>query len=99
MPAQPLANEARAWLDRQLQGRAVLLVPYNVDRYGRLVASVWTRPFGWRWMPFGLPLLNWLRQDISLHMLRSGMASVYTGHDVEFGGRQAQYTEAEQQAR
>ncbi|KAI9596632.1 hypothetical protein BDF19DRAFT_438097 [Syncephalis fuscata] len=99
MPAQPFSDEARRWLEARLLHRTILFTPYSVDRYGRLVAGVWIRPVGCHWLPFGLPLLNWLRSDISLKMLRSGLATVYTGQDAEYGNRHDRYKLAEQLAR
>nr|Q874L8.1 RecName: Full=Probable endonuclease LCL3 [Nakaseomyces delphensis]AAO25614.1 YGL085w [Nakaseomyces delphensis] len=78
-PAQPYSEEALIWLQHEILGKKLWIKPLNIDQYGRCVASIryWTR-FGYK--------------DLSLQMLKEGLALVYEGKsNAEFGGREKIY--------
>ncbi|KAI5815514.1 hypothetical protein BZA77DRAFT_315997 [Pyronema omphalodes] len=86
--AQPYSSEALAWLQSYVGGRRVRCYIHSKDQYDRVVATVYV----WR----GL----W-RRDVSLEMLKAGMAVVYEGKmNVEFGGKKKEmvYRETEKKA-
>ena len=87
-PAQPHAGEALQWLSDYLLGRRVRAYIHKRDQYERVVATVRLRR------------LLVLRRDVSLEMLKRGLATTYEAKSgAEFGGREAQYKAAEARAR
>lgn len=87
-PAQPYSKEALQWLTSYLRGRRVRCYCRRKDQYGRVVATVYVRR--------GL-----IRRDVSLEMLKVGLAGVYEAKTgVEFGGQHVEkrYRRAEQLA-
>ncbi|KIX98858.1 uncharacterized protein Z520_05319 [Fonsecaea multimorphosa CBS 102226] len=83
-PAQPYAQEALDWLTAYIMGRRVRTYVYKADQYSRVVGTVYV----WR----GL-----FRRDVSLQMLRAGLATVYEAKSgVEFGrAKEERYRRAE----
>ena len=71
------AEESRDFVKLQALDRRVTLKCFAMDRYGRLVAQV-------RYGFCG-------RQDLSLNLLRRGLAVVYRGTDASYGDRDAEY--------
>lgn len=73
-PAQPYSKEALEWLTNYLRGRRVRCYVHKADQYSRVVATVYVRQ--------GL-----LRRDVSLQMLRAGLATMYESKSgAEFSG-------------
>ncbi|EDO19416.1 hypothetical protein Kpol_1002p63 [Vanderwaltozyma polyspora DSM 70294] len=64
--SQPYGDEALIWLRNRLLGKYVWVKPLSVDQYNRCVSKV----VCWNW-------LGW--QNISLQMVRQGLAVVYEG--------------------
>ncbi|KAL9107871.1 MAG: hypothetical protein Q9227_007289 [Pyrenula ochraceoflavens] len=88
--AQPGAKDALEWLKRYVGGRRVSVRLLKPDQYGRVVGTAWVRK---------LSSLG-MRRDISLEMLREGLACVYEAKaGAEFGGREEKYREAEARAK
>ncbi|EXJ74057.1 uncharacterized protein A1O5_02351 [Cladophialophora psammophila CBS 110553] len=83
-PAQPYAQEALEWLTAYIMGRRVRTYVYKADQYSRVVGTVYV----WK----GL-----VRRDVSLQMLRAGLATIYEAKSgVEFGrAREERYRRAE----
>lgn len=90
-PAQPFSSEALSYLTTSLIHKRVRAHLHRADQYGRVVATVYVQRL------FGL----W-RQDISLAMLKNGLATVYEAKSgAEFGGKkmEAKYRDAEAKAK
>ncbi|OAP63645.1 hypothetical protein AYL99_02872 [Fonsecaea erecta] len=83
-PAQPYAQEALDWLTAYIMGKRVRTYVYKADQYSRVVGTVYV----WK----GL-----VRRDVSLQMLRAGLATVYEAKSgVEFGrAKEERYRRAE----
>ncbi|KAL3229635.1 putative endonuclease LCL3 [Nakaseomyces bracarensis] len=78
-PAQPYSEEALSWLRHEILGRKLWIRPLSVDQYGRCVASVRY----WSWLGY---------KDLSLEMLKEGLAVVYEGKTTaEFDNREKKY--------
>ncbi|KAJ2385692.1 hypothetical protein GGI23_006659 [Coemansia sp. RSA 2559] len=73
-PEQPLARKAKEYLHGQLQGRAVTIKPLAKDQYGRVVATVTYRSL---WV---------FKKNAAHEMLRSGLATLYTGGNAQYDG-------------
>lgn len=79
-PSQPFSDEALCWLRYKLLGKRIWIKPLSIDQYNRCVAraAYWSWLSGWR--------------DISLEMLKEGLAVVYEGKTgAEFDGREQIY--------
>lgn len=88
-PAQPYSKEALDWLTSYLKGRRVRCYVHKADQYSRVVATVYIRK--------GL-----LRRDVSLQMLKAGLATMYESKSgAEFSGLgvEERYRAAEEQAK
>lgn len=87
---QPGAQEALEWLKSYVLGRRVRVTALKADQYNRVVGTVKVWRFPW---VFG-------RKDVSLEMLKAGKAGLYEANSgVEFGGYEAEYRRAEEQAK
>ncbi|KAJ2663981.1 putative endonuclease lcl3 [Coemansia sp. RSA 1200] len=86
-PEQPLAREARDRLLGQLRGRAVTVKPLAKDQYGRIVATVTYRS----WLVF--------KHNAAHEMLRSGLATLYTGGNAQYDGEEALLARLQDDAR
>jgi endonuclease YncB( thermonuclease family) len=85
--AQPYSKEALDWLTQYILNRRVRAYVFRRDQYDRVVAQVFVR----RWF---------LRKDVGLEMLKSGLATVYEAKTgSEFGNFEQQYRDAEEKAR
>lgn len=89
--AQPGSTEAFEYLTALVAKRRVRVYLHKKDQYERAVATVYVRrpPFLWR-------------TDVSLQLLRLGLATVYEGKTgAEFGGdaMEEKYRKMEQRAR
>jgi endonuclease YncB( thermonuclease family) len=80
-PGQPYGREAEAYLKRLVQGKRVKVEIYQVDRYKRLLSTIF---------------LN--GKDISLAMIKAGLAEVYRGPEPG-NPYKPQYHAAEETAR
>jgi endonuclease YncB( thermonuclease family) len=90
-PSQPGSKEAFDYLTALLAGRRVRAYMHKRDQYERAVATVYVRR---------APLF--LRTDVSLDLLKQGLANVYEGKSgAEFGGeeKEKQYRKMEERAR
>ncbi|WFD00794.1 micrococcal nuclease [Malassezia yamatoensis] len=73
--AQPYAEEAKAELQKLVEGKTVWLDLAHIDQYQRLVAT----PYVFRWpYIFG-------RTNVSLSMVRKGFATVYRSAGAAYG--------------
>lgn len=82
-PAQPYSEEALIWLRHEILGKKLWIKPLNIDQYGRCVAGVRY----WTWFGY---------KDLSLQMLKEGLAVVYEGKsNAEFDNREAKYRRQE----
>jgi endonuclease YncB( thermonuclease family) len=85
---QPYAKEALSWLRSELNGKCVRVYPYRPDQYQRVVAGV----YYYRW--------GFWKTDLSLQMLKRGLASVYEAKfGSEFGGKEELYKTTEAKAK
>ncbi|KAK9893351.1 SNase-domain-containing protein [Cystobasidium minutum MCA 4210] len=74
-PAQPYSSEALAFLTSLVNGRRVKVELCSKDHYGRMVGLAFVRkPFFWPW-----------RKNVSLEMLKVGLATVYDNAGAEYG--------------
>jgi endonuclease YncB( thermonuclease family) len=86
-PAQPYSKDALEFLKDYVLGRRLRVRLWRKDQYGRVVGTAQVRK--------GL-----FRRDVSLAMLKAGMATVYEAKfGSEFGGREQMYREAEEKAK
>ncbi|KAL1992538.1 hypothetical protein VTN49DRAFT_4570 [Thermomyces lanuginosus] len=93
-PAQPYAHEAHQWLTSYLLNRRVRAHIHRVDQYKRVIATVYVRNM--------LDFPPFRRRDVSLEMLKRGLATIYEAKSgVEFGGEENEraYRAAEQDAK
>ncbi|KAJ2359359.1 putative endonuclease lcl3 [Coemansia erecta] len=74
-PAQPLSAEAKQALADQVLNKRVTIIPLAKDQYGRVVATV---RYSMLW---GL-----VKKNAAHEMLRSGMATLYTGGNAQYDG-------------
>ncbi|KIX01696.1 uncharacterized protein Z518_09422 [Rhinocladiella mackenziei CBS 650.93] len=83
-PSQPYAQDALDWLTGYVMGRRVRAYVYKMDQYSRVVGTVYVWKGLWR-------------RDVSLQMLRAGLATVYEAKSgAEFGqGLEEKYRRAE----
>lgn len=73
--AQPFADEAKEELKRLVLGKTVWLDMAHIDQYQRLVAT----PYVWR------PPYIFGRTNVSLTMVRKGLATVYRNAGAAYG--------------
>jgi len=86
-PAQPYSGEALQFLTDFVLGRRVRVSVWRKDQYGRVVGTAHVRR--------GL-----FRRDVSLAMLKTGMATIYEAKfGSEFGGKEKEYRKAEEVAK
>ena len=76
-PSQPFALEAKEFTSDLLLGKKVRIKLLRKDQYGRAVAKV----EGDRRI---LPPFR--RKDVSLELVRNGLATIYTGGGAEYDG-------------
>lgn len=83
-PAQPYGQEALEWLTSYIMGKRVRVYLYKADQYSRVVGSAYVWKGLWR-------------RDVSIQMLKAGLATVYEAKSgVEFGrGDEQKYRKAE----
>lgn len=86
-PAQPFSEEALLWLREYVNGKNVVVTPYSIDQYKRVVA----RAQVWKWTG---------KKDVSAEMLKMGLAVVYEGKTgAEFGTNESWYRSLEAKAK
>ncbi|CCK70878.1 Lcl3p KNAG_0F02110 [Huiozyma naganishii CBS 8797] len=79
-PSQPFSDEALNWLRYTILAKRVWIKPLSIDQYNRCVA----RAVYWSWLG------GW--KDISLQMVKEGLAVVYEGKSgAEFDGQERKY--------
>lgn len=82
---QPFAEDSKEFVVSAVLGRRVRVLPLQRDRYGRLVCEVRHGPLG--------------RSDLSMSLLRRGLAVVYRGGDGTYGaGTLQRWERAEERA-
>ncbi|KAJ3017562.1 putative endonuclease lcl3 [Thoreauomyces humboldtii] len=86
MKMQAGHEESKAWLTSRILTKKVWITPLRRDQYGRLVCTVERRSWG-------------IRRNVSLEMLQSGWATVYTSAGAEYGGNLEAFKAAERKAR
>lgn len=85
-PAQPYSEEALLWLRNYVLGRNVVITPYLIDQYKRVVA----RAQVWKWTG---------KKDISAEMIRNGLGVIYEGKvGAEYGENESWYRSLEKKA-
>lgn len=89
--AQPYGKEAMEWLTSYILGKRVSVQIFSRDRYERIVGAVEVRQ--WPYI--------WIKRNVSLEMLKLGLAEVYKSQGAEYGGKLAelQFRYAEQKAK
>jgi len=86
-PAQPFSAEALHWLQNYVDGRSVIITPFSIDQYKRVVA----RAQVWKWTG---------KKDVSAEMLRNGLGIVYESkYGAEFGENESWYRKLEATAK
>lgn len=86
-PAQPFSEEALLWLRGYVNGKNVVVTPYSIDQYKRVVA----RAQVWKWTG---------KKDVSAEMLKLGLGVVYEGKTgAEFGDNESWYRRLEARAK
>jgi endonuclease YncB( thermonuclease family) len=89
-PSQPFAIEAKEYTTSLLQGKRVKVTLFSKDQYGRAIGKVETpRPV--------VPVFS--RKDVSLELVRKGLATIYTGRGAEYGGNKDILQRTESEAR
>lgn len=74
-PAQPFSAEAQAYLTSMVLNRSVTVELLSKDHYGRAVGMAWVRkPAFWP-----------VKSNVSLEMVKRGLATVYTQAGAEYG--------------
>ncbi len=76
-PSQPFAEEAKEFTSDSILGKKVKIKLLRKDQYGRAVAKV---EGGWQLVP------PFSRKDISMELVRKGLATVYTAGGAEYDG-------------
>ncbi|KAF7729772.1 putative endonuclease lcl3 [Apophysomyces ossiformis] len=88
MPAQPFSTESKQFLTDMVHGRHVKVQLLKRDHYGRAVAMVNVRK-----PPF------FLSKNVSVEMLRAGLASIYVAQGAEYGGISSTLEKVQEKAR
>jgi endonuclease YncB( thermonuclease family) len=102
MPAQQGSNEAKQYLNTLVSDRIVQVKPLRIDQYHRLIGSVESVPkslFLQLVMPKLLQNLFQVRKNVSVEMVRSGWATVYTQAGAEYDGKLKEMQRLEEKAR
>jgi endonuclease YncB( thermonuclease family) len=89
-PSQPFANEAKEFTSKMVLGKTVKLKLLRKDQYGRALAKV----EGGRSM---LPPFK--KKDVSIELVRKGLATVYTGGGAEYDGNRQILEDLQSEAR
>lgn len=95
-PGQTFGPVARDWLANFTKGRRVVVWMHGLDQYRRIVATVYCKHDN-----FLLRCLRIGKRNVSLELVRAGMAVVYKGSGAQYGreGLRKAYLAAEQKAR
>ncbi|KAI8453389.1 hypothetical protein BY996DRAFT_4583171 [Phakopsora pachyrhizi] len=88
-PAQPFSKEALSHLEKLVYQRKVEVDLLSKDRYNRIVGMVFVKR--WNFLPF--------RQNVSLSMVKAGLATVYRSSGAEYGSIYNQLVTAELRAK
>lgn len=73
MVSQPYAQEAKTWLTNKLENKYCWIKLHKIDQYSRAVSSV------------NISKYFFFKENISLSMIRQGLAVVYTSHGAVYG--------------
>lgn len=88
-PSQPFAQEAKDYTSHLVLGKRVKVTLFSKDQYGRAIGKVETpRPV--------VPFLS--SKDVSLELVRNGLASIYTGRGAEYNGNRETLQRLESEA-
>ncbi|MBW0523048.1 hypothetical protein O181_062763 [Austropuccinia psidii MF-1] len=88
-PAQPFSKEAFVLLESLVYQRMVTVDLLSKDRYNRIVAMTFVRR--WKFLPF--------TRNVSLEMVKAGLATVYRSAGAEYGNFLSQLESAEVKAK
>ncbi len=89
-PSQPFAQEAKEYTTQLVLGKRVKVTLLSKDQYGRAIGKVETpRPV--------VPFLK--SKDISMELVRNGLATIYTGRGAEYVGNKDVLQQMETEAR
>lgn len=75
MPAQPFSAEAKTFLTKMVLNKRVDVQLLSRDQYSRVVAMAYVRR-----PPF------FLKKNVSIEMLKKGLASIYTAKGAQYAG-------------
>ena len=89
-PSQPFAEEAKEFTSKMVLGKTVKLKLLRKDQYGRALAKV----EGGRSM---LPPFK--KKDLSIELIRKGLATIYTGGGAEYDGNRQTLEDLQSEAR
>lgn len=89
-PSQPFGEEAKEYSSSMVLGEKVKITLLRKDQYGRAVAKV---EHGRRFVP---PLA---KRDLSMDLLKEGLATVYTGGGAEYDGSYEDFLETQRLAK
>lgn len=88
-PSQPFAEEAKEFTSNSILNKQVKIKLLRKDQYGRAVAKV---EGGWQIFP------PFSRQDISMELVRRGLATVYTAGGAEYDGNREAFIDVQAKA-
>ena len=89
-PSQPFAIDAKDFTSNLLLGKTVRIKLLRKDQYGRAVAKV--EGSRRRFPPFQ-------RRDVSLELVRNGLATIYTGGGAEYDNNRSTLEDLEAKAK
>jgi len=89
-PSQPFAVDAKEFTSNTVMGKTIKLKLLRKDQYGRAVAKV----EGGRSI---LPPFK--KKDVSLELVRNGLATIYTGGGAEYDGNRQTLEDAQSTAK
>jgi endonuclease YncB( thermonuclease family) len=88
MPAQPLSKEAKEFLTKLVLNKRVQVQLLSRDQYSRVVAMAYVRK-----PPF------FIKKNVSIEMLKQGLASIYVAKGAEYSGLLDQMKKSEARAK
>lgn len=86
-PGQPYFEESKKLLEKLVMNKMISIKFHKIDQYQRAVCSVYR------------PYMFFFSKNVSLEMIRSGMATVYKDSGAEYGGIYDDLTKSEAVAR
>lgn len=85
IPAQPLAEESKIYLKNLIYEKSVTIKILGIDRYNRILATVYTRTVKGR-------------VNVGVEMVKAGLACVYDGKDALYGSHKNKLLNEEKKA-